>query len=207
MKIYVITKGDYSDYHICAVATDRQKAELLKIFHSTDYDNAEIEEYETDDNVRKLEEAEAFEPIYRVIIDRNGRIVSTRVATYHDPKDAVFSNEFDFYFGPGYNRPDFNSDYVFVANLITKDAEHAIKIACDKRAEMIERKREDAIYELSIRARSAIKRGAIPALTTEKIAEAYDAYVDGDTGNLIIGEILGTGPWAPRIIDGIFMGW
>lgn len=48
MKIYVITKGCYSDYHICAVATDKEKAELLADKFSDRYDSAEIEEYDTD---------------------------------------------------------------------------------------------------------------------------------------------------------------
>lgn len=29
MKVYVITKGIYSDYHICAVAMDEEKAKVL----------------------------------------------------------------------------------------------------------------------------------------------------------------------------------
>lgn len=48
MKIYVITKGCYSDYHICAVATDKGKAELLADKFSDRYESAEIEEYDTD---------------------------------------------------------------------------------------------------------------------------------------------------------------
>lgn len=49
MKVYIITKGEYSDYHICAVATDKEKAEALREKFSDHYDNAEIEEYDTDD--------------------------------------------------------------------------------------------------------------------------------------------------------------
>lgn len=30
VKIYVITKGEYSDYHICTVATDYAKAQILQ---------------------------------------------------------------------------------------------------------------------------------------------------------------------------------
>lgn len=49
VKIYVITKGDYSDYHICAVAIDKEQAYALAHFYSTKYDAAEVEEYDTED--------------------------------------------------------------------------------------------------------------------------------------------------------------
>lgn len=48
MKIYVITKGSYSSYHICAVATDKEKAEKLAKIYTDRYDDAEVEEYDTE---------------------------------------------------------------------------------------------------------------------------------------------------------------
>ena len=73
MKAYVITQGCYSDYHICAVTLDKEKAERLRklaLCHDSDY--VEIEEYELD----KIEyeftpEALETEPIryYRVEIN------------------------------------------------------------------------------------------------------------------------------------------
>ena len=44
-KVYVITKGSYSDYHICAVTLDRSRAEKLKKLFGERYDEATIEEY------------------------------------------------------------------------------------------------------------------------------------------------------------------
>lgn len=49
MKIYVITVGDYSDYHICAVALSKEKAEDLRERYSDKWNEAQIEEYDTDD--------------------------------------------------------------------------------------------------------------------------------------------------------------
>lgn len=49
MKIYVITKGEYSGYHICAATTDKDRAEILKRMASTDGpygEEAKIEEYD-----------------------------------------------------------------------------------------------------------------------------------------------------------------
>jgi len=44
-KVYVITKGIYSDYHICAVTLDRNRAERLKKLLDDNCDEANIEEY------------------------------------------------------------------------------------------------------------------------------------------------------------------
>ena len=52
-KAYVITKGNYSEYHICAVTLDRSRAENLKKLFSGHYNEARIEEYildETNEN-------------------------------------------------------------------------------------------------------------------------------------------------------------
>lgn len=49
MKIYVITKGEYSDYHICAATTDKDRAEFLRKMASTTGiygKEARIEEYD-----------------------------------------------------------------------------------------------------------------------------------------------------------------
>lgn len=47
MIIYVITRGKYSDYHICAVTTEKEVAEDLKRKFS-DWDEARIEKYDTE---------------------------------------------------------------------------------------------------------------------------------------------------------------
>ena len=54
MKIYVIVAGEYSDYHIIAATENEEKAkslvELINKSHNYyGYDEANIEEYDTDD--------------------------------------------------------------------------------------------------------------------------------------------------------------
>ena len=49
MIIYVITEGEYSDYQICGVATDKEKAEEIRQLNSNSWDEANIEVYDTDD--------------------------------------------------------------------------------------------------------------------------------------------------------------
>lgn len=48
MKIYIVTSGCYSDYHIEKVFTDKNKAEEYKEWL---YDANDIEEYETEDDL------------------------------------------------------------------------------------------------------------------------------------------------------------
>lgn len=50
MKIYVVTNGCYSDYHICGVTDKKDEAEKLKNrIDKEDGDNCNIEIYDTDD--------------------------------------------------------------------------------------------------------------------------------------------------------------
>ena len=50
MKIYIVTKGSYSDYHICGVAVDLKEAERLQNVNTDEWDMARIETYDTEDN-------------------------------------------------------------------------------------------------------------------------------------------------------------
>ena len=53
MKIYVITAGCYSDYHVCGVATDPESAENLRLLSSGSWcGEARIETFETQE-IRK----------------------------------------------------------------------------------------------------------------------------------------------------------
>lgn len=49
MKVYAITKGCYSDYHICCIVTTKEQADRAVALYSDRYDKAEIEEYDTND--------------------------------------------------------------------------------------------------------------------------------------------------------------
>ncbi len=48
-KVYIVTSGTYSDYHICAASLDKEHAELLAEKYTDSYDEAVIEEYELDE--------------------------------------------------------------------------------------------------------------------------------------------------------------
>lgn len=46
MKVYIVTRGSYSDYCICEVFTNKEQAELYLAVH--ELDDGDIEEYEAD---------------------------------------------------------------------------------------------------------------------------------------------------------------
>lgn len=60
MKVYVITKGCYSDYHICGVTLDKTIAETMAKRFSDRYEDAEVEEYDTDKMEEYLKMGEAY---------------------------------------------------------------------------------------------------------------------------------------------------
>lgn len=49
MKAYAVTIGNYSDYRICTISLDKEKAAELAKIYSTAYDEAIVEEYEIDE--------------------------------------------------------------------------------------------------------------------------------------------------------------
>lgn len=84
MKIYVITKGDYSDYHICAVTEDKDKAKELKKIFTDDWREANIEEYETNDCQRML----THKYMYKGEVLLDGRVVVRNIEfDYIQPKE------------------------------------------------------------------------------------------------------------------------
>ena len=117
MTVYVVTKGDYSDYHICGVTLDPKKADILKQKFSDRDDEANVEEYDTDE----FEFVRKDHNYYHITFDETGNIRSL----YNI--DPIKENNY------GYNR---YNNQVFV-DVIAKDEPSAIKIAAEKRAKCL----------------------------------------------------------------------
>lgn len=113
MKIYVITKGCYSDYHICAVATDKEKANMLAKKFSDSYECAEIEEYDTDDCNEVLKWENSYSCFY---FEKDNRI-------------SVHECDFDRHYKSDYT-PTKTRDGYYVA-VYANDKEEALKKASD----------------------------------------------------------------------------
>lgn len=127
-KVYVITSGEYSDYHICAVTLDPQKAEQLKkIFDQSDYTGAQIEEWDTE----KHDDYFAGRTPYCVVFLETGGVVSVGA------RDIA-------YFEPGVTETTCQVNRRIVpalrVELYADNTEAAIKIAAEKRAKYLAEK-------------------------------------------------------------------
>ena len=102
MKVYVITAGVYSDYHICCVCIDRETAERRKKLFSDKYDEAEIEEFDSDEcqEFTKNEDGEIVrtdgKKLYTVDIFDSGEVNAweTRMSRPHREK-CWYSDEYE----------------------------------------------------------------------------------------------------------------
>ena len=110
MKVYVITRGTYSDYSIYAVTLDKKQAELFKARYSDEWDEAHIEEYETEEY--KIEVNEDYKPMWAVSFCSNEMCNCYIIAHKNHKHGTACKNEWD------------GSTTVFVE---AKDKEHAKK--------------------------------------------------------------------------------
>lgn len=115
---YVVTKGNYSDYHIIGVTTDRGVAEQIVNRFSGDayWDQARIEEYPDGSVVLK--------PAWNVSFNRGGAVV------YCEPCNSEYEYEYIgkvLELGGGY-------DYIIRCCVSADNKEAAVKIAAEKRA-------------------------------------------------------------------------
>lgn len=66
MKVYVVTRGEYSDYHIITATTDLAVAEAVAKKFTTEYSPAEIEEYDNSEMMLR--------PIWFLRFAKNGDV-------------------------------------------------------------------------------------------------------------------------------------
>ena len=122
MKVYVITKGCYSDYHICGATTDEEVAKKLVKKYSDMYEVAECEEYESEEIVD--DELDDYVDVWHIVINSNGLMVDPKCSGYVNKHREV-------------NSYQLGQNLIFDAYIKEKDKEKAIKIAIDRRAKML----------------------------------------------------------------------
>lgn len=116
MNIFLVTDGDYSDYHVEGVYSTRKNAELAQKLFASD----NIEEYEVDD----FGNAPAGMFWYEVEMDKEG---NARDAKIHNAKCTI-EDEW---------RP-YGDNKVVTFYMWAKDEKHAVKIANERRIRLIE---------------------------------------------------------------------
>lgn len=120
-KIYVVTKGCYSDYHIVAATTDYDLAKKIAAKFDEDYDTTQIEEYEDAEVMLK--------PAWEINFDIAGNVINTNGCT----------SEYDYEnIGKCHERRWGNCDLSVTVS--ADDLESAIKIAAEKRAKYLAEK-------------------------------------------------------------------
>ena len=130
MTLYVVTEGEYSDYHIVGIYSTKELAEKVKKYHNGLYDYPDIEEWELDKDIPvNLEDVREY---YRVTYYSRqygeGRWECSRFSKIgkENITDCPWSISKVF---PKYFMIDIPCDRV-------KDEAHAVKIAQDKMAEI-----------------------------------------------------------------------
>lgn len=129
MKIYVITQGEYSDYHIVGVAIDKEKAKRIAEVNSDSWYEATINEYDTDSFDEVIENGR----MYHVTKHATGKIRASIVEKWQlkdleeDEIGKVTRERGTYWGGETYNDLDIL--------IRAKNVDHAIKIASEKFAE------------------------------------------------------------------------
>lgn len=129
-KLYAVTAGAYSDYHIVALCSDRNKAdEICEVYNRSytfgGWGMASVEEYEDGSRV------DLNRPVYEVSI--HGDLYEAKELIGEDKVEAVCEAWHPF------NQIYTNGVFIFL-DIYADSKEQAIKIAQDKFAEYKARK-------------------------------------------------------------------
>ena len=120
-KIYVVTQGIYSDYHIVAATTDHDLARKIAAKFTDQYDDCRIEEYSNAEVMLR--------PAWEINFDKAGNVISTDECTSAYDYENV---------GKCHERRWGHCD--MAVGVSADDLESAIKIAAEKRAKYLAEK-------------------------------------------------------------------
>lgn len=119
MKIYVVTKGDYSDYHIITATTDKAQAKKIADKFSGDWGEAKVEIYD---------DAEIYlKTVWFVRFDTKGNV------------NELCANDSEYSYKQ-LNACSFDAAKGVFVHVQADDEISAIKIASEKRAEFLAKK-------------------------------------------------------------------
>lgn len=127
-KLYAVTAGAYSDYHIVALCSERDKADKIREMYNKNHISwgcASVREYE--DGVR----VDLERPVYRVVFNKSNA----------EAKELYGEDKIDALFGycTEMNRVD-NCGNITIVRVSAENVDTAIKIARDLVAEYNARK-------------------------------------------------------------------
>lgn len=132
MKVYVITRGSYSNYEVLGVTLDEKKADIIAKALSTKYDRADVEVYDTD----KFELIKEGDRLFRIIC-----VVRTHEYTISDDEVYMMYSDDIGIVETRY----WHNDKCLVVIVAAKDKDHAFKIGVDKINEYIAKEKGIAL--------------------------------------------------------------
>ena len=118
-KIYVVTSGCYSDYHIISATTDYETAKKLQEKFDSRYDEARIEEY---DNAEVM-----VRPLWYIRFNTTGDVIECVECTMAYEYDSI-------------NYCYFTAAKQVAMYVLADAKEDAIKIGAEKRAQFLAEK-------------------------------------------------------------------
>lgn len=142
MKVYVVTKGEYSDYYIVGVAENLKDANTLKNHFNADY----IEVFDTELNCDNLDEQikniiATGKKFYVVNYSENKYNYYYKQFVVHEVKDkaivtkrSCINSEYKYEEYSDYKNKEKYEFWKFF--IVAKDEKHAEKIAQDKYAKL-----------------------------------------------------------------------
>ena len=119
MKVYAVTEGCYSDYHICGITLDKEAAEAFV----EKYPDCNIEEYDTDD----IEFVKRGCTLYCIVLNKDGDLIEINEAEgyYLDWINCVHEIRRRNASGRWRNTG------LYKVTVSAVDEDHAVKIAAD----------------------------------------------------------------------------
>lgn len=117
-KIYVVTKGEYSDYHIITATTNKTLANQIRDKFNSRYDEAYVEVFEDAELLLK--------PCFFLRFDEKGNVI-----------ESANRSDSEYYYDGSCGIDANGNFYISVA---TDDLESAIKIGAEKRAMCLAKK-------------------------------------------------------------------
>lgn len=119
MKLYAVTKGCYSDYHIITLTTSKERAKRMAVLYSDRFEEAKVEEYEEGDlNDSRIP--------YDVYFYNNGYVAAyAKCLCDFAPGELMRVIAVDSLY----------SQVEYSVCVLANSMEHAIKIACDELAQ------------------------------------------------------------------------
>jgi len=137
MTLYLVSAGEYSDYHVVAICSTREKAELVIATDTSKYSEFnDIKEYELDAVADMV--AQGYK-VFFVLFNDRGDVIET--ASNQRLPGSVTPNAMG---APSHRSlGDMPAGSIRIYDISARDSEHAVKIASEMRIKFLVTKEQE----------------------------------------------------------------